>query len=98
MPPPEALYEERERERETLSTGRIQDNRKGGLSLRGGGGPSVLAVWRVFGGSGEDLALLLLVLHKVQCQESTVAVLTVLAVVAVPVVTATPLKLNPPFP
>ena len=32
--------------------------------------------------------------YKIQCQET---VLTVLAVVAVPVVTATPLKLNPPF-
>ena len=38
--------------------------------------------------------------YKIQCQETTVTVLTVSAisaVVAVPVVTATPLKLNPPF-
>ena len=38
--------------------------------------------------------------YKIQCQETTVTVLTVLAVLAVvtvPVVTATPLKLNPPF-
>ena len=42
----------------------------------------------------------LLVLQNMQCQERTVAVLTVLAVsvvVAVAVVTANPLKLNPPF-
>ena len=39
--------------------------------------------------------------HKMQHNEATVAVLTVLAVsavVAVSVVTATPLKLNPPLP
>ena len=36
--------------------------------------------------------------YKIQCQETTVTVLAVSAVVAVPVVTATPLKLNPPFP
>ena len=33
--------------------------------------------------------------YKIQCQEAAV---TVSAVVAVSVVTATPLKLNPPFP
>ena len=39
--------------------------------------------------------------YKIQDNEATVAVLTVLAVsavMAVSVVTATPLKLNPPFP
>ena len=35
--------------------------------------------------------------YKIQCQETTVTVLAVWAVVAVSVVTATPLKLNPPF-
>ena len=49
-----------------------------------------------FGGSGEHLALLLLALHR-QCQETTITVLAVSAVVAVSVVMATPLKLNPPF-
>ena len=39
--------------------------------------------------------------YKIQHDEATVAVLTVLAVsavMAVSVMTATPLKLNPPFP
>ena len=39
--------------------------------------------------------------YKIQCQEAAVTLLTVLAVsavVAVSVVTATPLKLNPPSP
>ena len=39
--------------------------------------------------------------YKIQYQEAAVTVLTVLAVsaaLAVSVVTATPLKLNPPFP
>ena len=39
--------------------------------------------------------------YKIQHNEATVAVLTVLAVsavMAVSVMTATPLKLNPPFP
>ena len=35
--------------------------------------------------------------YKIQCQETTVAVLAVSAVLVVLVVTATPLKLNPPF-
>ena len=53
---------------------------------------TVLAVLTVFGGSGEHLRLALLCLsYKIQCQETTVTVS------AVPVVTATPLKLNPPF-
>ena len=39
--------------------------------------------------------------YKIQCQETTVMVLTVLAVsavVAVSVLTVSPLELNPPFP
>ena len=36
--------------------------------------------------------------YKIQCQEAAVTVLAVSAVMAVSVVTATPLKLNPPFP
>ena len=35
---------------------------------------------------------------KIQHDKATVAALTVLAVMAVSVMTATPLKLNPPFP
>ena len=35
--------------------------------------------------------------YKIQCQETTVTVLTVLPVVTVSVVTATPVKLDPPF-
>ena len=49
------------------------------------------------GGSGEHPAILVLVLKK-QYQEATVTVLAVSEVVAVLVVTATPLKSNPPFP
>ena len=36
--------------------------------------------------------------YKIQYQEAAVTVLAVSAVVALLVVTATPLKLNPPFP
>ena len=36
--------------------------------------------------------------YKIQYQEATVTLLTVSAAVAVLVMTATPLKLNPPFP
>ena len=43
------------------------------------------------------LALLCLS-YRIQCQEAAVTVFTVSAVVAVSVVTATPLKLNTPFP
>ena len=53
-----------------------------------------------FGGSGEHPALIFLS-YKIQHNEATAAVLTVSAVravMAVSVVTATPLKLNPPFP
>ena len=55
-----------------------------------------------FGGSGQHLQLPSFCLpYKTQSQEATVTVLTVLAVsavVAVFLMTATPLKLNPPFP
>ena len=70
-------------------------SRKRGFEFKGG------SLHDGFGGSGKHLALLLLVLHKIQYQETAVAVLTVLAVsavMAVSVMTATPLKLNPPFP
>ena len=36
--------------------------------------------------------------YKIQHNEAAVAVLTVSAVMAISVMTATPLKLNPPFP
>ena len=77
-----------------------QDDGKGGLSLRGG------SLHDGFGGF-DRLAILESTLpsfhlsYKIQHNEATVAVLTVLAVsavVAVSVMTATPLKLNPPFP
>ena len=63
-----------------------------GVSLHGGFGG-----FDGFGGSAEHLALLCLP-YEIQHNEATVAVLTVLAdsaVVAVSVVTATPLKPNP---
>ena len=56
---------------------------------------AVLTVWAVL--DREHLALLFLS-YKIQQYEATVAVLTVSAVMAVSVMTATPLKLNPPFP
>ena len=70
--------------------------RKGGLSLRGVAFMTVLAVLAVLGSALPSFCLS----YKIQCQETTVTVLTVLAVspvVAVSVVTATPLKPNPPF-
>ena len=60
-------------------------------------GVTVLAVLTV----SAVLESTLLLSYKIQHNEATVAVLTVLAVsavMAVSVVTATPLKLNPPFP
>ena len=73
-----------------------QDDGKGGLSLRGVAFMTVLAVLTVLESTLPSFCLS----HKIQRQETTVTVLTVLAVsvvVAVLVVTATPLKLNPPF-
>ena len=76
---------------------KILDHGKGGLSLRGG---SLHDGFEGFDGSGKYLTLLLFVDYKIQHNEATVAVLTVLAVsvvMAVSVMTATPLKLSPPF-
>ena len=69
-----------------------QDDGKGGLSL-GGGGLAVLTVLAVL----ENTLPSFCVSYKMQHDEATVAVLTVLAVVAVLVVTATPHKTQPPF-
>ena len=54
-----------------------------------------LAVFAGLGGSGERLVPSCCLSYKIKQNEATVAVL---AVVAVSVMTATPLKLNPPFP
>ena len=70
-----------------------QDDGKGGLSLRGVAFMTVLAVLTVLAKTLPSFCLA----HKVQCQEATVTVLTVLAVSAVLVTTATPLILNPPL-
>ena len=73
---------------------------KGGLGLRGVAFMTVLAVLAVLAVLKSTLPSFCLS-YKIQCQETTVTVLTVLAVLAVvtvPVVTTTPLKLNPPFP
>ena len=77
-----------------------QDDGKGGLSLRGVAFMSVLAALTVLAVLENTLPSFCFA-YKIQCREVTVAVLTVLAVsavVAVLVMTATPLKLNPPFP
>ena len=74
-----------------------QDDGKGGLSLRGVAFMTVLAVLTVLVNTLPSFCWS----YKIQDQEATVtvlAVLAVLAVFAVSVVTATPLKLNPPFP
>ena len=65
-------------------------------SLTPGQFTKVLAVLTVCG-SGEHLALLCFS-YKIQRTEATVTVLAVSAVTAASVVTATLLKLNPPFP
>ena len=59
---------------------------------------TVLAVFDGFGGSAKHLALLLLLLENAVARGSRDGFdgLAVSAVVAVSVVTATPLKLNPP--
>ena len=77
-----------------------QDDGKGGLSLRGGASMWVLAVLTVLSVLESTLPSFCWS-YKVQHNEATVAVLTVLAVsavIAVSFMTATPLKLNPPFP
>ena len=71
-----------------------QDDRKGGLSLRGVAFMTVLAVLTLLVVLVNPLPSFCLS-YKIQYQEATVAVLTVLAVsavMAVPVMTATPLK------
>ena len=77
-----------------------QDDGKGGLSLRGVAFMMVLAVLTVLAVLESTLPSFCLP-YKIQHNEATVAVLTVSAVsavMAVSVMTATPLKLNPPFP
>ena len=68
-----------------------QDDGQGGLSLRGVAFMTVLAVLAVLESTLPSFCLP----YTMQCQETT---MTALAVVAVSFVTATPLKLNPPFP
>ena len=65
-----------------------------GVEFKGGSLHDSFGAFDGFDGAGEHLALLLRDLQT-QHNEATVAVL---AVMAVSVVTATPLKLNPPFP
>ena len=66
---------------------------KGGLGLRGVAFMTVLAVLTVLTSTLPSCSLS----YKIQHNEATVAVLAVSAAVAVAVVTATPLKPNPPF-
>ena len=76
-----------------------QDDGKGGLSVRGVAFMTVLAVLTVLVVLESTLPSFCLS-YKIQHSEATVAVLTawaVSAVVADSVVTATPLKPNPPF-
>ena len=78
----------------------MSGSRKRGVEFKGGSLHDGFGGFDGFGGSGEHHTLLCLS-YKVQHNEATVAVLTVLAVsavMAVSVMTATPLKLNPPFP
>ena len=73
---------------------KTQDDGKGGLSLRGVAFMTVLAVL-------ESTLRSFCLSYEIQYQEAAVTVLTVFAVsavVALLVVTANPLKLNPPFP
>ena len=78
----------------------IQDHGKGGLSLRGVAFMTVFAVLTFLAVLESNLPSFCLS-YKIHHNEATVAVLTVLAVSAVmevSVMTATNLKLNPPFP
>ena len=68
----------------------IRMTEKGGLGLRGVAFMTALAVLTVLESTLPSFCLS----YKIQCQETTV---TVSAVVAVSVVTATPFKLNPSF-
>ena len=73
----------------------FQDVGKGGLSLRGVlAFMTVLAVLTVLESTLPSFCFS----YKIRYREAAVTVLAVSAVVAVSVVTATPLKLNPPFP
>ena len=67
---------------------------KGGLSLKGGSLHDGFGGFDGSGGSGEHLALVLLVLQNTGRTGNRDGS----AIMAVSVVTATPLKLNPPFP
>ena len=71
-------------------------SRKRGVGFKGGSLHDGFGGFDSFGGSGKHLALLLLLL-QIQCQEAAVTVLTVSAVVAVSVVTATLLNSTPLF-
>ena len=78
----------------------VQDREKRGLSLRAVAFVTVLAVLTVLTVLASTLPSFCLS-YKIQNNEATVAVLTVLvvsAVMAVSVMTATPLESNPPFP
>ena len=68
-----------------------------GVEFKGG---SLLDSFKCFGGSAEHLVLLSLILQMTVPRGSGggLTVLAVSAVMAVSVMTATPLKLNPPFP
>ena len=70
-----------------------------GVEFKGGSLHDGLGGFYGFGGSGEHLALLLLVLQNTVPRDDrdALTVSAVSAVVAVSVVTATPLELNPPF-
>ena len=74
----------------------FQDDGKGGLGLRGVAFMTVLAVLTALAVLESTLPSFCLSC-KIQCQETPVTVLTLSAVSAVSVVTATPLKLKPPF-
>ena len=71
---------------------------KGGVEINGGSLHDGFGAFDGFGGSGEHLALLFIILQNT-VPEATATLLTVLAVsavVVVPVVTHIPLKLNLP--
>ena len=72
----------------------VRTTEKGELSLRGVALMTILAALAVFESTLPSFRLS----YKIQDEEATVTVLAISAVVAVSVVTATPLKLNPPFP
>ena len=73
-----------------------QDDGKGGLGLRGVAFMTVLAGLTVLAVLENTLRSFCLS-YKIQDEKAAVTVLAVSAVVSISVVTATPLKLNPPF-